>query len=233
MGTSDSSRADVAQRPRLRRRRSRYERRTGSAASLGRCCTQRSAVRPGDERRSRPRLSRSCRGRGRRRPRRGRAACRHARLLTVATPQEVAAIVVTLVRDLGGGLLPARLDLGGVALPLDVSLGLSEPKLAWAEPVSVGAMRLESVLPLFEGAATRPRRHATGSGAARQRRRKRHRSLARSQFRVPPQESTHVGVGRPDAPGASGATRAEGRSRSSADAVSPAGGTLPVSLVNA
>ncbi len=70
-------------------------------------------------------------------------------LLTAATPEEVAAILATLVHDLGGGLLPARLDVRGVALPLDVSLGLSEPKLAWAEPVSVAAMRLESVLPLF------------------------------------------------------------------------------------
>jgi hypothetical protein len=70
-------------------------------------------------------------------------------LLAAATPEEVASIVATLVRDLGGGLLPARLDARGVALPLDVSLGLSEPKLAWAEPVSVAAMRLESVLPLF------------------------------------------------------------------------------------
>jgi hypothetical protein len=70
-------------------------------------------------------------------------------LLTAATPEEVAAIVATLVHDLGGGLLPARLDHRGTALPLDVSLGLSEPKLAWAEPVSVAAMRLESVLPPF------------------------------------------------------------------------------------
>jgi hypothetical protein len=70
-------------------------------------------------------------------------------LLTAATPAEVAAIVATFVHDLGGGLLPARLDAGHTALPLDVSLGVSEPKLAWAEPVSVAAMRLESVLPLF------------------------------------------------------------------------------------
>jgi hypothetical protein len=70
-------------------------------------------------------------------------------LLTASTLEEVAAIVATLVRDLGGGLLPARLDGGSTALPLDVSLGLSEPKLAWAEPVSVAAMRLDSVLPLF------------------------------------------------------------------------------------
>ncbi len=70
-------------------------------------------------------------------------------LLRAGAPEEVAAIVATLVHDLGGGLLPARLDVRGIALPLDVSLGLSEPKLAWAEPVSVVAMRLESVLPLF------------------------------------------------------------------------------------
>ncbi len=69
-------------------------------------------------------------------------------LLTAVTPEEVAAIVSTLVHDLGGGLVPARLDDGSM-LPLDVSLGLSEPKLAWAEPVSVAAMRVESVLPSF------------------------------------------------------------------------------------
>jgi hypothetical protein len=94
-------------------------------------------------------------------------------LLRAGAPEEVAAIVANLVHDLGGGLLPARLDAGGTALPLDVSLGLSEPNLAWAEPVSVAAMRLESccrcsssthgvVLSRLQGQA----RRARGNGGA-------------------------------------------------------------------
>lgn len=70
-------------------------------------------------------------------------------LLAATTPQGVAAVVATLVRDLGGGMLPARLDPRSNALPLDVSLGLSEPMVPWAEPVSLAAMRLEAVLPGF------------------------------------------------------------------------------------
>lgn len=70
-------------------------------------------------------------------------------LLAAATPQDVAAVVATLVHDLGGGLLPARLDPLSTALPVDVSLGLSEPLVAWAEPVSLAAMRLETILPGF------------------------------------------------------------------------------------
>lgn len=70
-------------------------------------------------------------------------------LLTATTPQDVTLVVATLVHDLGGGLLPARLDPRSTALPLDVSLGLSEPMVPWAEPVSLAAMRLESVLPGF------------------------------------------------------------------------------------
>lgn len=70
-------------------------------------------------------------------------------LLSAATPDEVAAIVATLIHDLGGGMLPARLDPQCSTLPLDVSLGLTEPMVPWAEPVSLAAMRLESVLPGF------------------------------------------------------------------------------------
>lgn len=70
-------------------------------------------------------------------------------LLSASTPQDVAAIVATLVHDLGGGLVPARLAELNASLQLDVSLGLSEPMLPWAEPVSVAAMRLSRVLPGF------------------------------------------------------------------------------------
>ncbi len=69
-------------------------------------------------------------------------------LLTAARPEQVAGILKTLVHDLGGGLVPARLA-DDNALPMDVGLGLGEPLLPWAEPVSVAAMRLSSVLPGF------------------------------------------------------------------------------------
>ena len=67
-------------------------------------------------------------------------------LLTATSPEHVAAIVATLVRDLGGGLVPARLG-EQAALPMDVSFGVGEPVLPWAEPVSVAEMRLSAVLP--------------------------------------------------------------------------------------
>lgn len=70
-------------------------------------------------------------------------------LLSASTPQDVAAIVATLVRDLGGGLVPARLAQSDPSIQLDVSLGLSEPMLPWAEPVSVASMRLSRALPSF------------------------------------------------------------------------------------
>ncbi len=70
-------------------------------------------------------------------------------LLTASTSQEVAEIVATLVRDLGGGLVPARLAESEPTIQLDVSFGLSEPMLPWAEPVSVAGMRMSRVLPGF------------------------------------------------------------------------------------
>ncbi len=69
-------------------------------------------------------------------------------LLTAARPEQVAGILRTLVHDLGGGLVPARLA-GHNALQMDLALGLGEPLLPWAEPVSLAAMRLTSVLPGF------------------------------------------------------------------------------------
>ena len=70
-------------------------------------------------------------------------------LLAAQNAEEVAAIVATLVRDLGGGLVPARLAEPAGSLPLDVSLGLTEPMLPWSEPVSVAAMRIATVVPAF------------------------------------------------------------------------------------
>ena len=68
-------------------------------------------------------------------------------LLVADAPEQVAAVVATLVRDLGGGLVPARLADESQVLPIDVSLGLTEPMLPFAEPVSVTSMRLSALLP--------------------------------------------------------------------------------------
>lgn len=70
-------------------------------------------------------------------------------LLTASTPQDVVAVVATLVWDLGGVLVPARLAASGATVQIDVSFGLSEPMLPWAEPVDVASMRLSRVLPGF------------------------------------------------------------------------------------
>lgn len=70
-------------------------------------------------------------------------------VLVADTPEQLAAIVATLVRDLGGALVLARLADPASTVQLDVSLGLSEPLLPFADPVSVVAMRLNAVLPGF------------------------------------------------------------------------------------
>jgi diguanylate cyclase (GGDEF)-like protein len=74
-------------------------------------------------------------------------------LLRAGSAAEVGAVVSTLVHDLGGALIPARYADGETAIPLDVSLGLSEPLLPFVDPVSVAAMRLKAVLPEFLEAA--------------------------------------------------------------------------------
>jgi diguanylate cyclase (GGDEF)-like protein len=56
-------------------------------------------------------------------------------------------VLATFIHDLGGGLVPARLADPANTLPMDVSLGLSEPLLPYADPVSVAAMRLARDLP--------------------------------------------------------------------------------------
>ncbi|WP_159085851.1 hypothetical protein [Aeromicrobium chenweiae] len=74
-------------------------------------------------------------------------------LVRAASATEVSAVVSTLVHDLGGALVVARYADPATAVPVDVSLGLSEPVLPCAEPVSVAAMRLAAVLPEFLEAA--------------------------------------------------------------------------------
>jgi diguanylate cyclase (GGDEF)-like protein len=74
-------------------------------------------------------------------------------LLRAGSEADVTRVVTTLVHDLGGALVPARYADPTVALPMDASLGLSEPLLPFADPVSVAAMRLSDVLPGFLEAA--------------------------------------------------------------------------------
>ncbi len=68
-------------------------------------------------------------------------------LLRATSVDQVAPVLATFIRDLGGGLVPARLADPTSTLPVDVSLGLSEPVLPYADPVSVAAMRLAQLLP--------------------------------------------------------------------------------------
>jgi diguanylate cyclase (GGDEF)-like protein len=74
-------------------------------------------------------------------------------LLRAESAAEVGAVVSTLVHDLGGALIPARYADLETVVPVDVSLGLSEPLLPFADPVSVARMRLSAVLPEFLEAA--------------------------------------------------------------------------------
>jgi len=68
-------------------------------------------------------------------------------LLRATSADQVAQVLATFINDLGAGLVPARLADPANTLPVDVSLGLSEPLLPYANPVSVVAMRLARVLP--------------------------------------------------------------------------------------
>ncbi|MGJ7450645.1 cobalamin B12-binding domain-containing protein [Aquipuribacter sp. MA13-6] len=66
-------------------------------------------------------------------------------LLRARTRSEVVDILATFVHDLGGAVLPARLGGPGI-LPVDISLGLSEPMLVRIDDISISAMRLENLL---------------------------------------------------------------------------------------
>jgi diguanylate cyclase (GGDEF)-like protein len=68
-------------------------------------------------------------------------------LLHATSVDQVARVLATFIRDLGGGLVPARLADPANTIPMDVSLGLSEPLLPYADSVSVAAMRLAQLLP--------------------------------------------------------------------------------------
>ena len=70
-------------------------------------------------------------------------------LLRAESPAEGGAVVLTLVIDLGGSLVAARDADPARAVPVDVSLGLSEPLLPLADPGSVVAVRLRDILPGF------------------------------------------------------------------------------------
>ncbi|HWG95294.1 MAG TPA: B12-binding domain-containing protein [Mycobacteriales bacterium] len=92
-------------------------------------------------------------------------------LLRTTTPHDVHAVITTAVRDLGGAVVPARLEPDAL-LPLDVSLGCGEPLLPVAERLSVAAMELERLLPrLVDDAraalARLPVRPASTGGARR------------------------------------------------------------------
>lgn len=67
-------------------------------------------------------------------------------LVSARDTATVRRVVRTVVHDLGGALVPARLDPAD-ALPLDVSLGLGDPELVVVEPLSVASLRLGQVLP--------------------------------------------------------------------------------------
>ena len=69
-------------------------------------------------------------------------------LLRAKDSHDVVDVVATLVRDMGGAVVPARLEPRD-ALPVDVSLGESEPLVPVAAAVSVARVRLERVLPTF------------------------------------------------------------------------------------
>ena len=72
-------------------------------------------------------------------------AAAHA-LLHADDADDVRRVVVTVVGDLGGAIVPARFEPADT-LEVDVALGLSEPALVVVDPASVAAMQLREVLP--------------------------------------------------------------------------------------
>lgn len=67
-------------------------------------------------------------------------------LLFIQRPQQAVDILIALVRELGGAVVPAD-DAPPEALPLDLSLGERSPLLPVADPYSVARLHLERVLP--------------------------------------------------------------------------------------
>lgn len=69
-------------------------------------------------------------------------------LLFAESREEVAAVLHTAVNDLGAGVVPARIaDMQPHAMPLDVSLGVGEPRVVVVDPLSMAAMRCSHQLP--------------------------------------------------------------------------------------
>ena len=76
-------------------------------------------------------------------------------LLLAGSRAEVAAVLRTAVHDLGGSILSARLAAArDDVIPVDVSLGISEPMLVIADPCGMAAMRLTQHLALLVQDAT-------------------------------------------------------------------------------
>ena len=69
-------------------------------------------------------------------------------LLNVETRAEAALVLRTVVHDLGGAIVPARLA-ADAAIPVDVSLGEGEPQVVVVDPLSVAALRLTLHLPFL------------------------------------------------------------------------------------
>ena len=67
-------------------------------------------------------------------------------LVTIRTPDGAVDVLVALVRELGGDVVPAD-EAGEDALPLDLSLGERPPLLPVADPFSVSRLHLERCLP--------------------------------------------------------------------------------------
>ena len=67
-------------------------------------------------------------------------------LLAIRTPDAAVEILVALVRELGGDVVPAD-EADEDALPLDLSLGERPPLLPVADPFSVSRLHLERCLP--------------------------------------------------------------------------------------
>lgn len=69
-------------------------------------------------------------------------------LIGAESPAEVVDVVVTLVRALGGRVVPAD-ENGPDVMPIDLSFGVGAPLLPAAPPAGIPRLNLETVLPTF------------------------------------------------------------------------------------
>jgi hypothetical protein len=68
------------------------------------------------------------------------------RLLHIRQPRDAASVLISLVRRLGGTVLPPRAS-DPRTMPFDISLGETDPMVPAAELLSIPRLRLEEVLP--------------------------------------------------------------------------------------